>query len=215
MVQISVDTDKDSPQTIAKVIEMLHSHLRSHSIISNNNQSSFSTPVPVQNPVQPSIPSPSPVDSNPFNMFDSSSIPSQNISDSSSLPSSAPVSNPSSVFSIFGDEPKSTPLPSSSQVASSSDPFSMFDEPKSKPTSPNIVAGFADDDLFNTFSNDFPSTTPSQVSSSTPDLGGLNSSFESAQSLLDDNFNPIIDESISVEEKSEEKQSNFFNFEKY
>lgn len=191
MVQLSVDTDKDSPQMIAKIIEMLHAHLNSSSstqVSSTINQHSL------QN----------------------------TYSHSSYLPSSAPVSNQlvnsePSMFDIFGAEDRpnvqqSQPLPSSTP-SQDANPFSIFDEPVKSTTQSNSVAGYADDDLFNAFSNDLPSTSPNfQNNVGSSQLGGLESSFKSAQSLLDDNFNPIEQEEVKEEPK---KSANFFNFEQY
>lgn len=173
MVRISIDTEKDSPEMIAKLIDVLHAHL--------GKSSSTQVPMP----------------------------------SSYSLPSSAPVSSEPSMFDIFGseDRPNNQSLSNiSSQPVASSNPFSMFDEPTHSNVESNSVAGYADDNLFNAFSTDLPSTN---FNSPTPSLQsiGLEASFASAQTLLDDNFNPIKDE--DDEDEPEEKSSNFFNFEQY
>ena len=194
MVQISIDTERDSPQTIKKIIELLHATIgTSSSSVDSSVQASSG---------------------NPFSMFDSSSS-----NNPSPLPSSAPVSSaPTSVFNIFDDSDR--PNNQSSQTSSSdANPFSMFDDTSapasntvhsSKPS--NSVAGYADNDLFNSFSSDLPSTDFSSPSSPVPD--GLSASFQSAQGLLDDDFNPIVDKEPE-ENSSEEKSANFFSFEQY
>ncbi|MBN1175645.1 hypothetical protein JXA48_03300 [Candidatus Woesearchaeota archaeon] len=173
MVRISIDTEKDSPEMIAKLIDVLNAHL--------GQSSSTQVPVSSSAPIQSS--------SSPFDIF--GSMDSVSNSSSSSLPSSAPIqsTSSSSIFDVFADEPKQNQLSSSSSYG-----------------------GVADDNLFGAFSNDLPST---DFRSSTPSLQstGLEASFASAQTLLDDNFNPIQDE--EDDDEPEEKSANFFNFEQY
>lgn len=185
MVQISVDTEKDSPEMIAKLIEVLNAHLSKNQ--STNNFSSSALP---------------------------SSAPASYINESSTSSSSS-----GSLFDVFGaeDRPNNQQTNFSNSVddglsSSSGNPFSMFDEPEKSTTESNNVAGYADNDLFNAFSSDTPTTN--FRAPSTPDLFGIDASFQSAQSLLDDNFNPITDDEDTKEEL-EEKSSNFFNFEQY
>lgn len=216
MVQINIDTDKDSPETIKKIIEMLH--------VALGNQSTSNAPSSVYG--TSSLPSSAPIksSSNPFEVFNSES------SQSHSLPSSAPVSNEpsmfdtrpsaqksSGIFDVFGaeDRPNSqSSQPVSSQSVASSNPFGMFDEPTPSTTEKNTSAGFANNDLFDSFSNGLPSTDFNSQSSN-QSFGGLDASFESAQTLLDNDFNPIQNEEPEEDDEPEQKSSNFFSFEQY
>jgi len=238
MVQINIDTDKDSPETIAKIIEMLHL------AIGSSSTSASSMAAVTSNISGSSIPSSAPGQSlsNPFDMFASES----NIDSSSSrsLPSSAPIpkSASSGIFDIFGSEDRpnqqSSSLSSSTSLHSSvpqsysdsssssvSNPFDMFSsvsndsssldsEFNSSVAETNSPAGYADNDLFSSFSNDLPSTDFSSQNNVSP-TAGLEASFESAQTLLDDNFNPIQAEPEESEVEPEKKSSNFFSFEQY
>lgn len=215
MVQINVDTDKDSPEMIVKIIEMLSHHIRQNTqsqVISTPTQSNSynysqqASSVPVQSkPIDMFAPNSKPISqptqqaSDPFSMFNNSSSSNSTQSyTSNSLPSSAPVkAEPTSMFDMFASEPNQVKAPQS--VPSQ--------------TSATSSAGYANDDLFSAFSNDTPSTTPSYDNAFAPRSDSADAAFQSAQSLLNEDF--TVFDNQEPEDLEPKKSANFFSFEQY
>lgn len=125
MAKITIDTDKDSPETIHSVIAMLQQ------AVSGRTVQAPAQPSPEA--FQSSMPSSAPVQSNPFAMFGDKTP---------TAPSAAPTSNEPAwsapQASIFNQqESASAPQPAPQQAAQSGDDiFSLFNDDQ-KPSLPS------------------------------------------------------------------------------
>lgn len=139
MVQISVDTDKDSVQTIRGIIRFLEEELRRRGEMP-------SYPSPSNPPIQPMMDHNlgTVENNNPFAMFgETSSDPTRTSPSTSSSPSSS-----------------SSLPPSSSAASSSQNPFDMFNSESTPSSSPESTSG---GDIFSVFGNDANEDADAQV----------------------------------------------------